>query len=76
MDEPASYFLTLLTNETTAYESVTFMEAILKLGAVLFLVLANSFFVGSEFALVSSVATDFNCAQQQEIVLPKRRSDC
>ena len=53
MDEPASYFLTLLTNETTAYESVTFMEAILKLGAVLFLVLANSFFVGSEFALVS-----------------------
>ncbi|HKC62296.1 MAG TPA: hemolysin family protein [Pyrinomonadaceae bacterium] len=53
MDEPASYFLTLLTNETTAYESVTFTEAILKLGAVLFLVLANSFFVGSEFALVS-----------------------
>src|SRR5918911_2731752 len=53
MDEPASYFLALLTNETTAYESVTFWEAILKLGAVLFLVLANSFFVGSEFALVS-----------------------
>src|SRR5437763_6523479 len=53
MDEPASYFLTFLTNETTAYESVTFMEAVLKLGAVLFLVLANSFFVGSEFALVS-----------------------
>src|SRR5438477_12418764 len=53
MDEPASYFLTLLTNETIAYESVTFMEAVLKLGAVLFLVLANSFFVGSEFALVS-----------------------
>ena len=53
MDEPASYFLALLQNETTAYESVTFMEAVLKLGAVLLLVLANSFFVGSEFALVS-----------------------
>lgn len=53
MDEPASYFLTLLQTETTAQPSVTFWEAILKLGAVLFLVLANSFFVGSEFALVS-----------------------
>ncbi|HEX8844798.1 MAG TPA: hemolysin family protein [Pyrinomonadaceae bacterium] len=36
-----------------AHESVTLGEALLKLGAVLLLVLANGFFVGSEFALVS-----------------------
>ena len=51
MDEPASYFLTLLQNPT--HESVTLAEALLKLGAVFILVIANGFFVGSEFALVS-----------------------
>lgn len=53
MDEPASYFLALLADDTMAHESVTLGEALLKLGAVFFLVIANSFFVGSEFALVS-----------------------
>jgi CBS domain containing-hemolysin-like protein len=53
MDEPASYFLALFQNETMAHESVTLVEALLKLGAVLLLVLTNGFFVGSEFALVS-----------------------
>jgi CBS domain containing-hemolysin-like protein len=53
MDEPASYFLALLADENMAHESVTLVEALLKLGAVFFLVIANSFFVGSEFALVS-----------------------
>src|SRR5437764_4634039 len=53
MDEPASYFLTLLQNESMAHESVTLGGAILKLGAVLLLVIANGFFVSSEFALVS-----------------------
>src|SRR4051812_40432804 len=53
MDEPASYFLTLLADENLTHESVTLTEALLKLGAVLLLVIANSFFVGSEFALVS-----------------------
>ncbi|HEX8890777.1 MAG TPA: hemolysin family protein [Pyrinomonadaceae bacterium] len=53
MDEPASYFLTLLADENMAHESVTLVEALLKLGAVFLLVIANSFFVGSEFALVS-----------------------
>jgi len=53
MDEPASYFLALLADENMAHESVTLVEALLKLGAVLLLVIANSFFVGSEFALVS-----------------------
>lgn len=47
MDEPASYFLTLLQTE------VTLWGAFLKLSAVLVLVLANGFFVSSEFALVS-----------------------
>src|SRR3954471_15527329 len=53
MDEPASYFLTLLADENLAHESVTLVEALLKLGAVFLLVIANGFFVGSEFALVS-----------------------
>jgi CBS domain containing-hemolysin-like protein len=53
MDEPASYFLTLLQTESTPYGSVTLMGAFLKLSAVLVLVLANGFFVSSEFALVS-----------------------
>ena len=53
MDEPASYLLTLLADETTVHESVTLVEALLKLGAVFLLVIANGFFVGSEFALVS-----------------------
>lgn len=53
MDEPASYFLTLFADENMAHESVTFVGTFLKLGAVLLLVLANGFFVSSEFALVS-----------------------
>jgi CBS domain containing-hemolysin-like protein len=53
MDEPASYFLTLLADEEMQHATVSFGEALLKLSAVLLLVLANGFFVGSEFALVS-----------------------
>lgn len=53
MDEPASIFLALLFEDGAIHESVSLGEAILKLAAVLFLVLANGFFVGSEFALVS-----------------------
>src|ERR1051325_4441303 len=53
MDEPPSYFLTLLFDGAAPHESVTLTEAFLKLGAVIVLVLANGFFVGSEFALVS-----------------------
>src|SRR5438067_6465898 len=53
MDEPASYFLTLLQNERMVYEFVTLGCSILKLGAVLLLVIANGFFVSLEFALVS-----------------------
>jgi CBS domain containing-hemolysin-like protein len=53
MDEPASYCLAFFLQEPVASESVTLVEALLKLGAVLLLVLTNGFFVGSEFALVS-----------------------
>ncbi|HEX8708720.1 MAG TPA: CNNM domain-containing protein, partial [Pyrinomonadaceae bacterium] len=54
MDEPASYFLALLfADENILAEHVSFTEALIKLGAVLLLVIANGFFVGSEFALVS-----------------------
>lgn len=53
MDEPASYLLTFFLDETLSYESLTLTEVALKLLAVLMLVIANGFFVGSEFALVS-----------------------
>ena len=53
MDEPASYFLTNIPFWTVIIGSVSAMEAFLKLGAVLILVLMNGFFVCSEFALVS-----------------------
>jgi CBS domain containing-hemolysin-like protein len=53
MDEPASTFLALLFEDGGVHESVSLGEAALKLLAVLLLVLANGFFVGSEFALVS-----------------------
>jgi CBS domain containing-hemolysin-like protein len=53
MDEPASTFLALLLDDVGVHESVSLGAALLKLLAVFFLVLANGFFVGSEFALVS-----------------------
>jgi CBS domain containing-hemolysin-like protein len=53
MDEPASIILALLFQEDAAHPPVTLTTAALKLLAVLLLVIANGFFVGSEFALVS-----------------------
>src|SRR5215210_4827228 len=53
MDEPASYLLSLFQAEGELHESITLTAALLKLLAVFMLVLANGFFVGSEFALVS-----------------------
>jgi CBS domain containing-hemolysin-like protein len=53
MDEPASYLLSLLQAEGELHESIPLTAAFLKLAAVLMLVLANGFFVGGEFALVS-----------------------
>jgi CBS domain containing-hemolysin-like protein len=48
MDEPPSYFLTLILDEGPASLTGT----LLKLSAVIVLVLANGFFVAAEFALV------------------------
>jgi CBS domain containing-hemolysin-like protein len=53
MDEPASYLLSFLLAEGELHESISPTAALLKLSAVLMLVLANGFFVGGEFALVS-----------------------
>lgn len=51
MDDPASYLLAFLVDD--GQHSITVTNALLKLFAVLFFVLANGFFVGAEFALVS-----------------------
>jgi CBS domain containing-hemolysin-like protein len=53
MDESASYFLSLILDEEMAHAPLSAMGVVLKLVAVLLLVAANGFFVGSEFALVS-----------------------
>jgi CBS domain containing-hemolysin-like protein len=52
MDNPASYLL-FLQQEIPAHESLSISGILWRLGAVVVLVLANGFFVGSEFALVS-----------------------
>ena len=55
MDGPASYFFSaLFLQEGGVHEPLTWLEVALKLTAVLLLVGANGFFVGSEFALVSA----------------------
>ena len=51
MDDPASYFLMFLAGEIEPASSLGMIA--LKLGAVLFLVAVNGYFVGAEFALVS-----------------------
>jgi len=54
MDEPARYLFTLFFSEAALPEALTFTEVALKLSAVLILVAANGFFVGSEYALVTA----------------------
>jgi magnesium and cobalt exporter, CNNM family len=51
MDDPASYLFAFLADETQPSGSL--FKVLLKLASVLFFVLANGFFVGAEFALVS-----------------------
>jgi CBS domain containing-hemolysin-like protein len=51
MDDPVSNFLALLAGDTQP--STTLIKVAMKLAAVLVFVVANAFFVGSEFALVS-----------------------
>lgn len=50
MDDPASYYPALLA---AAQPSTVLLRILAKLVAVLFFVVANAFFVGAEFALVS-----------------------
>lgn len=53
MDDPASYILLLLFAAETPVEPITLLSTIFNISLVIFLVLANGFFVASEFALVS-----------------------
>jgi CBS domain containing-hemolysin-like protein len=57
MGQSASYFLSLVFQEAPVHESLSFSDVFFRLGAVLILVLANGFFVGSEFALVTARRT-------------------
>jgi len=52
MDDPASYFLTFISDETVTIAPMSATSAIIRLGAVLVLVAVNGFFVAAEFALV------------------------
>ena len=51
MDDPASYFVAFLADDTQ--HSLSLIGVLTKLVAVLFFVAANGFFVGAEFSLVS-----------------------
>ena len=54
MDEPASSFLMFFAAEAgAAVETASFISTVLNLLLVVFLVLANGFFVASEFSLVA-----------------------
>ena len=53
MDDPASLLLLFAADLNSAAEMPTLLPSILKILLVVFLVLANGFFVASEFALVA-----------------------
>ena len=53
MDEPASIFLMFAAETAAVVEPVTFASTVFNISLVIFLVLANGFFVASEFALVA-----------------------
>lgn len=53
MDDPASLFLLFAADIETLAEAPTLFSIALKIGIVILLVLANGFFVASEFALVA-----------------------
>lgn len=53
MDDPASSILLFLVETSAAETSPTLLSTIFNLALVIFLVLANGFFVASEFALVA-----------------------
>lgn len=53
MDDPASFLLFFASAEETVTEAPTVFWSVFKIALVIFLVLANGFFVASEFALVA-----------------------
>src|SRR5688500_4766291 len=53
MDDPASLFLLLAAESPVSVETPTLISSVLKILLVIALVLANGFFVASEFALVA-----------------------
>ena len=53
MDDPASLFLLLAAENLTPGELPSLLSTVFKIALVIFLVLANGFFVASEFALVA-----------------------
>ncbi|CAN5718647.1 hemolysin family protein [soil metagenome] len=53
MDDPASIFLMFAAETGAVSEPVTFASTVFNIFLVIFLVLANGFFVASEFALVA-----------------------
>lgn len=53
MDDPASIFLMFAAETAAVAEPVTFASTVFNIFLVIFLVLANGFFVASEFALVA-----------------------
>ncbi|MCA1639808.1 MAG: hemolysin family protein [Acidobacteria bacterium] len=53
MDDPASRFLIFAAETGAVAEPVTFLSTVFNISLVIFLVLANGFFVASEFALVA-----------------------
>lgn len=52
MDDPASYFLIFLSQDTTTPVSNSISTILLKIASVFLLVAANGFFVAAEFSLV------------------------
>ncbi|HXH69874.1 MAG TPA: hemolysin family protein [Pyrinomonadaceae bacterium] len=53
MDDPASMFLMFAAETGAVAEPVTFASTVFNISLVIFLVLANGFFVASEFSLVA-----------------------
>lgn len=53
MDDPASIFLMFAAETAAVAEPVTFASTVFNISLVIFLVLANGFFVAAEFALVA-----------------------
>ncbi len=72
MDDPASLFLLLAAENLTPGELPTLLSTIFSIALVVFLVLANGFFVASEFAIVSVRRTRIEAAVAEGSASAKR----